>query len=146
MLYCYITYWKPFLLICLIQCRILCIINIICSMLWFTTYVIAKQSYSTVQSTVVVVFDCCIHTTSIKQWVCQSIDQKRTTNGCERFHRQLNSFFFHCSSLSIYELICKFYEIRIESKFKLNTTENSMNNKRKNAWIDWKTANIIHNR
>ena len=71
-------------------------------------------------------------------WASTDVARKRTTNGCEAFHKHLNSLFYSAHP-SVFELTDRLQEIMIESKFKLQTTKNPRISKAKDTkqkeWI-----------
>ena len=56
-------------------------------------------------------------------WAGIDSEEKRTTNGCEAFHKHINSLFY-APHPSIFELFEKLEEITLESTFKLQSNEN----------------------
>lgn len=52
-------------------------------------------------------------------WASSDMETKRTTNGCEAFHRKLNSLFY-TSHPSIFELLARLQELLFENAFKRN--------------------------
>ena len=63
-------------------------------------------------------------------WASSDVNQKRTTNGCESFHKHLNSLFYTAHP-SVFELTDRLQEIMSESKFKLQSTANLRTSKAK---------------
>lgn len=53
-------------------------------------------------------------------WAEDTFDVKRTTNGCESLHKQLNSMFY-CAHPPIFELIDRLEEVIFMNKFKMNS-------------------------
>ena len=65
-------------------------------------------------------------------WASSDVNQKRTTNGCESFHKHLNSLFYTAHP-SVFELTDRLQEIMSESKFKLQSTANLRTSKAKDV-------------
>ena len=65
-------------------------------------------------------------------WASSDVNQKRTTNGCESFHKHLNSLFYTAHP-SVFELTDRLQETMSESKFKLQSTANLRTSKAKDV-------------
>ena len=57
-------------------------------------------------------------------WASSDFSIKRTTNGCEAFHKQLNSMFYHAHP-SIFELLERIQDIMLMNTFKINDSNNA---------------------
>ncbi|GFR63580.1 phosphoglucomutase-3 [Elysia marginata] len=76
-------------------------------------------------------------------WASTDISFKRTTNGCEAFHRKLNGLFYH-SHPSIFELVDRLEEFVFETSFKMRegpARPPKANERRKQAWLESIIAN-----
>ena len=51
-------------------------------------------------------------------WASVTVSEKRTTNGCESFHKQLNGLFYRSHPV-IFELVGRLQEVVFENSFKL---------------------------
>ena len=51
-------------------------------------------------------------------WASVTVSEKRTTNGCESFHKQLNGLFYRSHPV-IFELVDRLQEVVFENSFKL---------------------------
>ena len=73
-------------------------------------------------------------------WATTDIDSKRTTNGCESFHKHLNSLFYHAHP-SIFELVERLQEIMQESRIKLQSCDikrpQNAKDRKKKEWISY---------
>ncbi|GFS12376.1 phosphoglucomutase-3 [Elysia marginata] len=73
-------------------------------------------------------------------WASSGFNIKRTTNGCEAFHKQLNSMFYSAQP-TMFELVDRLQDVIFESGFKMRGADDTARSKtaterKKAVWIE----------
>ncbi|GFR68810.1 hypothetical protein ElyMa_002030500 [Elysia marginata] len=73
-------------------------------------------------------------------WASSGFNIKRTTNGCEAFHKQLNSIFYSAHP-TVFELVDRLQDVIFESGFKMRGADDTARSKiaterKKAVWIE----------